>query len=137
MSLLHLSTPKGPHGFDTWTSILIFTTCDKISTLVNKLTHVQKRLLLSFNDWIIVWRSRARENMVQVTIFYILFLICNHCWFGCFGSFVVQHIVWRSICTLSTLFEALYLWVFTNQAFIDLYLWLLAMARGRDDFIQY
>jgi len=33
---------QSPCGFNTWTSILIFTTCDKIGTLVNLLTRIQR-----------------------------------------------------------------------------------------------
>ena len=33
---------QSPCGFDTWTSILIFTTCDKIGTLSNLLTSTQE-----------------------------------------------------------------------------------------------
>ena len=36
--LASLKYNQSPCGFDTWTSILIFTTCGKIGTLANKLT---------------------------------------------------------------------------------------------------
>ena len=42
------------NGFDTWTSILIFTTCDKIGTLANRLTSFWRRCRRFWFSYLVV-----------------------------------------------------------------------------------
>ena len=65
-----LNYNQSPCGFDTWTSILIFTTCDKIGTLINLLTlsnlktQIYHQLFLS-KGWKTLTSIQLKSNIVE------------------------------------------------------------------------
>ena len=55
---------QNPCGFDTWTSILIFTTCDKIVTLVNRLTKSNQRWQSDSESCLLLYLEFSKRIMV-------------------------------------------------------------------------
>ena len=62
---------QSPWGLDTRSSILIFTTCDKIGTLVNLLTSFWHRCRGLCPSYLVVYISQSESDF---SIYFILFL---------------------------------------------------------------